>query len=1071
MNRFSTAQLTGALAISLSGLIVTSRLFHFPQLVAFLPGAEIIGALNLLLLCCMGIALILLSRGWATLSRFSKMIVLTSLLLLQVIPCSFLFEAFTGIPLGIDIAPPGMKPTLMSPHPGRISPNASVAYLAIGIAIFFLIQSKSRVRNRLALAATAIAGLISVSAILGRALGLESLYKVAGLNQMLPGTAVAICACVIGLWTLIGPVHEIVKRGQAMERDINRRAVIIITLVAISGGIGGFAVLRSGFEAAAASNMLATTQTAAASLVGEIEANLWYPKVIAERTSVHVAFAGLLHARNRAAAAPFERVAERFFNEQVTGAQFLDPKGSVVHQFGSLVSDASGLRHPLLIAEQNATLIWSNGYVLETRNEILDGKVLLGVLVIQTRLPRFDTAIAQLRQASKATDAAICSKIGVMAICAPTRLRLKAFTLRLDADPTTAASTIGLALAGESGALLVRDPAGINVISAFVPLKNFGLALGVKSDVQALYAPLRARLLQLLVVLTALVLASAIALRSQLRPLVAALAKEQRRTANILENSNDAFVALDSDGRVTDWNAQATRMFGWSTDEALGRSLSTLIVPPAARLIHEAGMRQFRQTGTGAVVNHRIELQAMHKSGHMVPVELSVKAEQVGEEYIAHAFLHDISERKDAQDALLQSEQRVKLIANNLPALVSYIDHDFRYMFTNIRYQNWFGREDDAFTGKTVEEVFGATVFNGVREQIERALGGEDVTFELTNPIPGSPANILVHYIPDRDQNGNVVGVFGMVLDRTEQHEAKRRVEASERQLRAVTDNLPVLITYIGSDEKLRFMNEAFSEWVGVNTADAIDRPLAEVLGEELYKQRHEQIRRALSGERVEFDVASDARGSRRYLHTVYVPDTRADGSTHGVFTVSTDVTPLKKIENELRELSRVDTLTGLANRRHFNERLEEALARTKRGTVSMALMFLDIDLFKSINDTYGHAAGDMVLTTLASRLQCGVRNTDLVARLAGDEFVVIMENVASRDDASRFAEKLISTTRLPIEIAGLQITATFSIGIALTDGKAVDKDMILDYADQALYSAKSAGRNCFIIHNEVVAP
>lgn len=135
-----------------------------------------------------------------------------------------------------------------------------------------------------------------------------------------------------------------------------------------------------------------------------------------------------------------------------------------------------------------------------------------------------------------------------------------------------------------------------------------------------------------------------------------------------------------------------------------------------------------------------------------------------------------------------------------------------------------------------------------------------------------------------------------------------------------------------------------------------------------------------------------------------------------------------------------------------------------------MALMFLDIDLFKSINDTYGHAGGDAVLTTFASRLRSGVRDTDLVARLAGDEFVVIMEGVSSRDDASVFAEKLISRIRLPIEIAGHLVTVTASIGIALTYGKEVNKDMILDCADQALYSAKLAGRNRFFIHSGVAS-
>ena len=424
----------------------------------------------------------------------------------------------------------------------------------------------------------------------------------------------------------------------------------------------------------------------------------------------------------------------------------------------------------------------------------------------------------------------------------------------------------------------------------------------------------------------------------------------------------------------------------------------------------------------------------------------------------------DITERHNAELALKRSEALVRTITDHTPGLISRMDREYRYTFANAHYISWFALPGSP-VGKTVAEVFGEPVFEGVHQHIDEALAGDEVVFDLTNTVPGAAHYMRVHYVPDRDERGEVIGVYGLVTDRTEQQLARDTIEASERQLRAVTDNLPVLITYVDADETLRFMNATFHDWLGIDLDKAIDRPLAEVVGAELYAARREHLRAALAGQRVEFEVVSQTLSGLRNLQTVYIPDLREDGTARGVFTLSTDVTALKDVERQLQRLARIDTLTGLANRRQFDELLEQSLARRRRAKRPLALIFLDIDHFKTINDTHGHGAGDAVLKEFASRLQANLRETDVAARLAGDEFVVILDGLATSDEAVGVATKLLQAFRPPMAIGERALDVTTSMGLAWLDGAVeIDAEALMLRADRALYRAKEGGRDALAV-------
>ena len=538
-----------------------------------------------------------------------------------------------------------------------------------------------------------------------------------------------------------------------------------------------------------------------------------------------------------------------------------------------------------------------------------------------------------------------------------------------------------------------------------------------------------------------------------------ALQASKRQFAAFLQHSPDGLLVINEQGRLTGANAAFATMLGLDARPLEGRRASEAL------------------SGAGSVVATLIadgtpasttEFALPQADGGVRHVECVVARYRKASGYWqTHVRLRDITQAKLAQARLATSEARFKAVSDHVPGLISRMDRDYRYTFVNAHYVSWFALPTSP-VGKTVSEVFGETVFAGVRLRIDEALAGNDVEFDLTNTVPGAAEYMRVHYVPDRDEHGNVVGVYGLVTDRTEQQRARERIEASEHQLRTVTDNLPSLITYVDAQEKLRFMNATFHDWLGVDIAEAIGRPLAEVVGAEIYASRREYLRAALAGRRVEFELVSQTRSGPRNLQTVYIPDVRQDGVVRGVFTLSTDVTAMKEVERELQRLARIDPLTGLANRRQFDELLDQALGRHRRTQRPLALIFLDVDHFKAINDTHGHGVGDVVLKEFAARLRAGLRETDVAARLAGDEFVVILDGLGTRDEAVAVATKLRQAIRTPMRVGEQALAVTASMGLAYLDGSIeIDAKALMVRADRALYRAKDGGRDALVVGDD----
>ena len=291
-------------------------------------------------------------------------------------------------------------------------------------------------------------------------------------------------------------------------------------------------------------------------------------------------------------------------------------------------------------------------------------------------------------------------------------------------------------------------------------------------------------------------------------------------------------------------------------------------------------------------------------------------------------------------------------------------------------------------------------------------------------------------------------------------------LKESEQRLRLVTDNLPGLVGYVDAAGHYRFNNPLYEAWLGVPRAKIVGRTLREVWGEELYRRIQPHVERALQGERVSHEYSVVRHGIERHILATYVPDLDPAGTVKGFFVLGTDVTPLATaraqllVEQErLEAAAQTDPLTGVANRARFADRTELAAARSRRNGTRLAVLYLDLDRFKEINDTRGHAAGDALLREFAARLRGSLRATDTVARLGGDEFVVLLEDLDAPRDAEHVAAKILAATRDSMHFDGTAIDVTVSIGLACGDGN-TDPARLLLLADEALYEAKAAGRN-----------
>lgn len=420
--------------------------------------------------------------------------------------------------------------------------------------------------------------------------------------------------------------------------------------------------------------------------------------------------------------------------------------------------------------------------------------------------------------------------------------------------------------------------------------------------------------------------------------------------------------------------------------------------------------------------------------------------------------------RKQVESAMLArtaSEQFLKSIINAMPDMIGYWDKDLRFAFANNAYVDWWGKRPETIIGTPIRDLMGERLYALNEPYILRALAGEQQRFQRTLiKADGHAGYILANYVPDIDADGTVKGIFILASDVTELKEAHAQLELAA----SVFENTVEGIAVTNAQGIILSVNPAFTAITGYTSEEAVGQT-----PRILKSNRHDHAfyvamwQEMMAKGRWKGDIWNRRKNGEVYLERITITLIRdANGNAVRYVSVFSDITDLWRKDEYLKHLAFHDGLTDLPNRALLTERLEQQIALAQRTQFGLALMFLDLDRFKVINDTFGHDVGDDLLRVVAQRLLGLVRQSDTVARLGGDEFVIKLINPASKDEVAQIANRIVAVINEPMEFHGKTVRIGTSIGIAMFPGDGRTPTELIKNADTAMYAAKGAGKNTF---------
>jgi diguanylate cyclase (GGDEF)-like protein/PAS domain S-box-containing protein len=556
---------------------------------------------------------------------------------------------------------------------------------------------------------------------------------------------------------------------------------------------------------------------------------------------------------------------------------------------------------------------------------------------------------------------------------------------------------------------------------------------------------------------------------SRLRPAVEreVRAAAQRRTAmaakvdylarlrSIFESALDAVITMDANGVITDWNAMAETVFGWPRSEAVGRSVGDTIIPPRYRLAHFLGLRHFLAAGEGPILNKRIELAALHRDGREFPVELSISATKSGKDHIFSAYIRDISERHHTEDAL---RRLASIVATSTDAIMA-VDLSGSILTWNAGAERMYGYPAEEMIGRSLSLIVPAARAEELTAALDvvRRGGSIEQLETVRERKDGSEVEVSISFSPLTDASGLVVATTGIHRDISTAKRAAQALRESEERYRRIVETAFEGVWILDRDNNTTFVNGRMADMMGYAPEEMLGKPVLTFMDADAQAEfvANSDLRQQAHQPQHEFRFTRKD-GSEVWVLLEASPNQDAAGNYLGSLAMVTDVTERRRAQKALEHQTLHDALTGLPNRRLLTDRLEWALGSAQTMHQTVAVLILDLDHFKEVNETFGLQAGDRLLEQVGPRLQSEIGDQDLVARLGGDEFAVLLPD-SDASAATAVAARLLDTLERPFEVEGQFLDVAASIGVAISPDDGDDPDTLLRRADIALFVAKRA--------------
>jgi diguanylate cyclase (GGDEF)-like protein/PAS domain S-box-containing protein len=529
--------------------------------------------------------------------------------------------------------------------------------------------------------------------------------------------------------------------------------------------------------------------------------------------------------------------------------------------------------------------------------------------------------------------------------------------------------------------------------------------------------------------------------------------------ARLLDAIGQTIIVTDSQDRVVYWNDAAAQLYGWSKEEATGRRLKELVVceklwPQAEEIRSEL---RVRRAWSGEFVVRRRDGETVSMMGVATPL-LDEEGSPVGMVGVSM----DVTERKRAEEALGKSEERFRALTQNSSDIITLLGTDGTVHYQSPSIKHILNYRPEELVGKSIFDYVHPEDLGRVRRAFAKGLAEPDLHPSVQHRFRHKDGSW--RYLESVGSNllgESIVGEFVVnSRDVTERVWAEEKLRHTETRYRTLVERLPA-VTYvqeIGGPEPAIYMSPQMETLTGYSPEECKDPDLRWLMVHPDDRERM-QAEDERAGEPGEI-VTTEYRVVRRDGRIVWVRNesvvVEEAGESRYWQGFMVDITERKALENELEYRAFHDPLTGLPNRDLFSDRLEHTLTRAQRRDDMVAVLFLDLDNFKVVNDSLGHKAGDQLLVAVSQRLKRCLRSKDIVARMGGDEFTILLEGVSDASGAEETAERITRELWTPFTIEGEHIFVTASIGIVLSDavGGGSGGDL-LRAADVALYRAK----------------
>ncbi len=536
----------------------------------------------------------------------------------------------------------------------------------------------------------------------------------------------------------------------------------------------------------------------------------------------------------------------------------------------------------------------------------------------------------------------------------------------------------------------------------------------------------------------------------------------------LFEDSSDAYLLLSIDGFV-DCNAAALKLFGFSDRSEFTHPAD--ISPPfqpdgtSSRQAVDARIAHTLAHGSDAFewLHHR-------KNGEVFLAEVKLTALELGGRPLIMATVRDITERKDREDALRFKTALLEAESETTIDGILVVDERNRIVLTNRQFGLQFGVPQELLDAK--EDL---AVRQFVTEQIQDSQTFlERIDYLYSHPEQRSMDEVQLksgktferYSAPLKDADQCYRGRIWYFRDITDRRRVEVSLRDAEQKYRTIFENAVIGIFRATPDGRPITVNRALARIHGFDSPEDLLTEISNA-GAQLFVNPDDMrnlVAAAAAGKEaqgVEVEIFTRTR-ARRWMRVSCQPIRDAEGTLLYVDGTTEDITDQKLAEQRVETMAYFDTLTDLPNRSLLQDRLTQALALAERMGKKVAVLFVDLDHFKFINDSLGHTVGDRLLQEIAGRLKQCVRRSDTVARIGGDEFIIVMEDIHTPRDVEVEAARVLQALSPTFAIYGYSLHVSCSIGISLFPENGSERETLIRYADQAMYAAKENGRNTF---------